>query len=89
MYSRSFVFAQYASSANTTSKTASKVSVFGVFVVRIFQHSDSKQRDTKYLSVFSPNAGKCVRKKEQERTEPGRILSVIHSNFKNQVKRPN
>ena len=31
--------------------TAWKVSVFGVILVRIFQH-------TEYLSVFSPNAGK-------------------------------
>ena len=28
------------------------------FLVRIFPHSDGIQRDTKYLSVFSPNAGK-------------------------------
>ena len=27
--------------------------------VRIFSHSDSMQRDTLYLSVFNPNAGKC------------------------------
>ena len=26
---------------------------------RIFSHSDWIRRDTKYLSVFSPNAGKC------------------------------
>ena len=28
------------------------------FLVRIFPHSDWIQTDTKYLSVFSPNAGK-------------------------------
>ena len=28
------------------------------FMVRIFSHSDRIWRDTKYLSVFSPNAGK-------------------------------
>ena len=28
------------------------------FLVRIFPHSDRIRRDTKYLSVFSPNAGK-------------------------------
>ena len=28
------------------------------FLVRIFPHSDSIHRDTSYLSVFSPNAGK-------------------------------
>ena len=29
------------------------------FLVCIFPHSDWIQRDTKYLSVFSPNLGKC------------------------------
>ena len=29
------------------------------FLVCIFPHLDWIQRDTKYLSVFSPNAGKC------------------------------
>ena len=28
------------------------------FLVRIFPHSDCIRRDTKYLSVFSPNTGK-------------------------------
>ena len=38
---------------------ALKVSVFGVILACIFPHySDWIQRDTKYLSVFSPNAGK-------------------------------
>ena len=32
--------------------------VFGVFLVRIFPHSDWMWRDKKYLSVFSRNAGK-------------------------------
>ena len=31
---------------------------FGVVLVRIFPHSDWIRRDTPYLSVFSPNAGK-------------------------------
>ena len=34
------------------------MSVFGVFLIRIFPHSDWIRRDMKYLSVFSPNAGK-------------------------------
>ena len=51
--------------------TAWKVSKYGVFsgphfpafgmeyfLVRIFPHSDWIRRDTSYLSVFSPNAGK-------------------------------
>ena len=40
--------------------TAWKVSVFGVILARIFPHSDWLRRDTEYLSVFSPNVGKCV-----------------------------
>ena len=32
--------------------------LFGVFLVRIFTYSDWIQRDTKYLPVFSSNAGK-------------------------------
>ena len=31
---------------------------YSVFLVRIFPNSDTVQRDTEYLSVFSPNAGK-------------------------------
>ena len=38
--------------------TAWKVPVFGIFLVRIFPHSDWIRRYTEYLSVFSPNAGK-------------------------------
>ena len=34
------------------------VSVFAVILVRIFPQSDWIRRDTLYLSVFSPNAGK-------------------------------
>ena len=33
------------------------------FLVRIFSHSDSIRRDTEYLSVFSPNAGKYGQEK--------------------------
>ena len=39
--------------------TGWKVSVFGVILVRIFPHSDWIRWDTPYLSVFSPNEGKC------------------------------
>ena len=39
--------------------TAWKVSVFGVFLVRIFPHLDWIRRDISYLSIFSPNSGKC------------------------------
>ena len=37
---------------------ACKVSLFGVILVRIFPHSQWIRRDTEYLSVFCPNAGK-------------------------------
>ena len=48
--------------------TAWKVSVFGVFLVSIFPHSDWIWRDTPYLSVFSPNAERYWPKKRQIRT---------------------
>ena len=41
-----------------TLSTAWKVPAFGDFLVRIFPHSDWIRKDTPYLSVFSPNAGK-------------------------------
>ena len=34
------------------------MSLFGVFLVRIFPYLDSIQRDISYLPVFSPNAEK-------------------------------
>ena len=43
--------------------TAWKLSIFGVFLVRIFLHLCWIQRDTPYLSVFSPIAGKYKPKK--------------------------
>ena len=48
--------------------TAWRVSVFRDFLVRIFPHSDWVRRDTSYLFVFSPNAGKCGSEKLQIRT---------------------
>ena len=47
---------------------AQKVSVFGVILIRIFAHSDCLRRDTEYLSVFSPNAGKYRPEQFQIRT---------------------
>ena len=38
--------------------TSWKVSVFGVFLVRIFSHSDWIWRDAAYRSTFSPNSEK-------------------------------
>ena len=46
-----------------------KMSVFGVILIRIFQHSDWIPRDTPYLSVFSPNAGKYVLKWQKLRSD--------------------
>ena len=48
----------YKLSYDEKSITAWKMSVFGVILVHIFPHSDWIWRDMKYLSVFSPNAGK-------------------------------
>ena len=42
----------------TKVSAAWKLSAFGVFLVRIFPHSDWIWRDMKYLSIFNPNAGK-------------------------------
>ena len=48
--------------------TAWNVSIFGVFLVRIFPRSDRMRRDTPYLCVFSPDAGKYGPEKLQTRT---------------------
>ena len=45
--------------ARASSCTAWKVSVSGVILVRIFLHSDWIRKGTEYLSLLSPNAGKC------------------------------
>ena len=56
--------------------TAWKVSKYGVFLVRIFPHSDWIGRDTKHLSVFSPNAGKYG----PEKTSYLDIFHTVHAN---------
>ena len=43
---------------SSTSSLREKCPSTELFLVRIFPHSDWIRRDTKYLSVFSPNAGK-------------------------------
>ena len=43
---------------NSKQFTAGKVSVFEVFLVRIFVHLDLIRRDTEYCSTFSPNMRK-------------------------------
>ena len=48
--------------------TVWEVSVFGVILVRVFSHSDWIRRNTQYLSVLSPNAGKHGPEKLQIRT---------------------
>ena len=52
----------------TSENAARRLSIFGVFLVRILQHSDRIQRDTENLSVFSLNAGKYGPKEIQIRT---------------------
>ena len=54
--------------SNKRTDTVRKVFVFGVFLVRNFPHSDWLRRYTPYLSIFSPNAGKCEPEKLQIRT---------------------
>ena len=48
--------------------TAWKMFVFGVCLVCIFPYSDWIRRDTEYLSVFSPKAGKYGPEKLRIRT---------------------
>ena len=48
--------------------TGWKVSVFEVFLVCNFSHSDWIRRDTPYLSIFSPNTGKYGPEKLRIRT---------------------
>ena len=47
--------------------TTWKVSILGVFLVRIFPHSDWIRSDSPYLSIFIPNAGKNETKKRLKR----------------------
>ena len=44
------------------------MSVFGVFLVGIFTHSNCVRRFTLNISVFNPNAGKCGPEKRWNRT---------------------
>ena len=53
---------------NLVTITAWKLSVFRVFLVHIFSHSDWIWRDAEYLFIFSPNAGKCGAEKLQIQT---------------------
>ena len=48
--------------------TVWKVSVFGVFLLRIFPYLGWIRTDTPYLSIFSPNAGKYGAEKLQIQT---------------------
>ena len=43
--------------------TAEKVSKYGVFLARVFRHSDWIRRDTPFLSVFSSNEAKYGQEK--------------------------
>ena len=61
--------------------TTWKVSVFGVFLVRIFAHSDWIWIHTEYLSVFSPDAWKHGPEKNRIPTLFMRCLCGISVEF--------
>ena len=44
---------------------------------RIFPNSDWIQRDTEYLSVFSPNSGKCGKNVDKNNSEYGHFLRAV------------
>ena len=54
----SHVFGRCGETSEAWNDTAWKVSVFEVFLVLFFTHSDWIERDPPYLSVSSPHAGK-------------------------------
>ena len=58
--------------------TAWKVSKYGVLLVRIFPHSDWIRRDTEYLSVFSPNAGKRGKNRNRIIPNTDTFYAVLH-----------
>ena len=62
--------------------TAWKVPVFWVLLVRIFLHSDWIRRDTEYLSIFSPNAGKYGPEKLRIRTLLTQRQCLLTQTFK-------
>ena len=43
----------------------------------VFPHSHWIRRDTEYLSVFSPNAGKCEKNADQNNPEYGNFLHSV------------
>ena len=53
------------------------MSAFGVILIPIFPHSNWIRRDTTYLSVFSPNAGKCGSNEDQINSEYGHLLRSV------------
>ena len=48
---------------------------------RIFLHSDWIRSDTPYLSVFSPNAGKCGENADQNNSKYGHFLRSESTSF--------
>ena len=48
------------------------------FLVRIFSHLDWIRRDTEYLSIFSPNAGKCGKNADQNYSEYRHFLRSVY-----------
>ena len=51
--------------------------LFCPYFPRIFMHSDSVQRDTSHLSVFSWNAGKCGKNVDQNNSKYGHFLHSV------------
>ena len=72
-----FTYCGPTSKITTKSFTAWKVSLFGVFLVRILPHSKWIPTDTPYLTVFSPNAGKYGPEKLRIRTLFTQCLASI------------
>ena len=56
------------------SRTARIQSYSGPHFSHIFPHWDWIRRDTNYLSVFSPNAGKCKKNADQNNSKYGHFL---------------
>ena len=61
--------------------TAWKISKYGVFLARIFPHSDWIRRGTQYLSIFSPNLGKYG----PEKTPYSETFHAVTENLKKQI----
>ena len=71
-----FLVVLYMSSINCVKRVPIR-SYSSTHLSRICPHSDWIWRDTPYLSVFSPNAGKCGKNADQNNFEYGHFLCSI------------